>query len=256
VNEVAVPPYDFEQILGVRFFNGPVDQAVEYISRTRGYVVVPAAPALTNIRRDPEYRRALVRSDLAIADSGLMVVLWRVLRGRKITRISGLRYLRSLLGTPGLRKLGSVFLVVPSETAREKALLWLRRQSFEISEHQCYVAPLYGKDVSDTRLLSLLNNDAPSHVIVGIGGGAQEKLGHYLREQLEVRPAIHCVGAAIGFLTGDQRPIPMWADRFFLGWLFRLVARPRVFIPRLWRAWPLPWMIWKYGERPPPLALD
>ena len=34
-------------------------------------------------------------------------------------------------------------------------------------------------------------------------------------------PAIHCIGAALGFLTGDQVRIPHWADQWILGWLFR-----------------------------------
>jgi N-acetylglucosaminyldiphosphoundecaprenol N-acetyl-beta-D-mannosaminyltransferase len=90
-------------------------------------------------------------------------------------------------------------------------------------------------------------------VIIGIGGGVQEKLGLYLRENLAYRPAIHCVGAALGFLTGDQKPIPDWADRFYLGWLLRLVRQPKVFAKRFLRAFELPWLIWKYGENLPPL---
>ena len=91
-------------------------------------------------------------------------------------------------------------------------------------------------------------------MIIAIGSGAQEKLGYYLRENLSYRPAIHCIGAALGFITGDQPAIPEWADRFYLGWLWRLVAQPRIFIPRLSRGLELPWLIWKYGEELPPLG--
>jgi len=93
-------------------------------------------------------------------------------------------------------------------------------------------------------------------VIIAIGSGAQEKLGHYLRENLSYRPAIHCIGAALGFVTGEQIPIPDWADRLFLGWFFRLIAQPGVFIPRLSHAFELPRLIWKYGEKLPPLKAD
>jgi hypothetical protein len=37
------------------------------------------------------------RADLAIPDSGLMVLLWRLQRREKILRVSGLNYLRQLL---------------------------------------------------------------------------------------------------------------------------------------------------------------
>jgi UDP-N-acetyl-D-mannosaminuronic acid transferase (WecB/TagA/CpsF family) len=59
---------------------------------------------------------------------------------------------------------------------------------------------------------------------------------------------------APGFVTGDQIRIPMWADRFFAGWLFRLFAQPRVFIPRFWSTRRLPWMILRYGKELPPLV--
>ncbi len=99
----------FEQILGVRFFDGPVDAAVEHLQQTHGYIVVPAAPAMVKMCRDPEFRIALTAADMAIADSGLMVLLWRLLRGQKLTRISGLAYLKGLLSLPGVRRASATF---------------------------------------------------------------------------------------------------------------------------------------------------
>src|SRR5215472_15481821 len=82
-----------ETILGVRFFNGTVDEAVELMSTNGGLLVVPAAPALVKVRSDEGYRRALLSSDMVIADSGAMVLLWKILTGRKVERISGLKFL-------------------------------------------------------------------------------------------------------------------------------------------------------------------
>src|SRR5207253_5231146 len=129
---------DWERILGVRFFNGAAPDAVDYITRVRGYTVVPAAPALVNIENDPAYRRALVEADLAIADSGFMVLLWRLLHRRAVARISGLKYLRILLANPRSRERGSIFLVLPHQSSREKALRWLHERSFEITADDCY----------------------------------------------------------------------------------------------------------------------
>ena len=241
----------FEQILGIRFINASAEEAIAYFNRVRGYVVVPAAPALANIERDPEYLRALVDADLAIADSGFMVLLWRILRGRNLIRISGLRYLTILLKDATLHDRGRMFLVLPNESAREKARGWMRERSFEISENDCYVAPIYGRKVDDAALIATLNARRPDHVIVGLGGGTQEKLGLHLRDNLEYRPAIHCVGAALGFLTGDQKPIPTWADRLYLGWFLRLVREPKRFTRRFLRAFALPRLIWRYGRELP-----
>src|SRR5205814_10036706 len=97
-------------------------------------------------------------------------------------------------------------------------------------------------------LLMLLEQNRPLHVIIALGSAAQEKLGYYLRENSSYRPAIYCIGAALGFVTGEQIPIPDWADRLYLGWLLRLVTQPHRLVPRLTRGFELPWLIWKYSE--------
>ena len=242
------------QILGLRFFNGDVDEAVAFMRRHGGYLVAPSGTCFARLREDETYRRAVVAADLAIADSGLMVFLWRLLQREKLQRISGFKYLKHLLRN--LKGAGNreVFWVLPTEDAQEKLLDWSRREAFSINRENCYVAPRYGSDVEDRNLLALVEQTRPAHVIVAIGSGAQEKLGFYLRENLSYRLAIHCIGAALGFITGDQRRIPDWADRLYLGWLWRLVAQPRTFIPRLSRGLELPWLILKYGEKLPPMG--
>jgi len=247
----ANPSGEFQQILGIRFFDGTPAEAVSYLTRIGGYVVVPSAPALVKLRRDADFRAALVQADLAIADSGLMVLLWQLLAGRRIARISGLTYLKRVLELPEIRESGKAFWILPTESAVEKARKWFGTVAIPASREDFYVAPFYGVNVRDDGLAAAIDARRPAHVIIGIGGGPQEKLGLFLRKNLGYRPAIHCIGAALGFLTGDQIAIPDWADRFYLGWLFRLFAQPRVFIPRLWSARQLPWLIFKYRDKLP-----
>jgi UDP-N-acetyl-D-mannosaminuronic acid transferase (WecB/TagA/CpsF family) len=249
-------PEKFEQILGVRFINGTAAEAVAELQRTGGYVVVPAAPAMVKLRYDPVFRTALTGADLAIADSGLMVLLWRWVKRRRLTRVSGLAYLKEWLRLPAMRENGKTFWIVPTQAAAAKTMNWLRAAGFAAQPEDFYAAPHYGIEVRDDTLAGLIDSRRPANVIIGIGGGPQEKLGLFLREHVGYRPAIHCIGAAIGFLTGDQIAIPDWADRFYLGWLFRLFAQPRVFIPRLWSAHELPWLVFKYGEKLPTLRVE
>jgi N-acetylglucosaminyldiphosphoundecaprenol N-acetyl-beta-D-mannosaminyltransferase len=182
-----------------------------------------------------------------------MVVLCRLFRRESIQRISGLKYLKHLLATLKGGGTGEVFWIVPTGRARQKLLDWSRREALPITGEDCYVAPCYGFEVGDPSLVALIERRRPAQVIIAIGSGPQEKLGFYLCENLSYRPAIHCTGAALGFITGDQTSIPDWADRFYLAWFFRLLAQPRTFIPRLSRALELPWLILKYGEKLPPM---
>jgi exopolysaccharide biosynthesis WecB/TagA/CpsF family protein len=241
------------QILGIRFFNGNVEEALASINRHGGFLIAPSGTCFARLREDEGYRRAVTAADLAIADSGLMVLLWSLLRRQKIRRISGLKYLKHLLRKLKGEGTGEIFWVLPSERAREKLFQWSRREAFPVASDNCYIAPRYGAEIEDRNLLSLLEQNRPSHVIIAIGSGAQEKLGYYLRENLSYRLAIHCTGAALGFITGEQIPIPAWADRFYLGWFLRLISQPHRFILRLTFGLELPCLIWKHGEGLPPM---
>ena len=247
------PAEGFQRILGVRFFDGSPAQAVAALQHSGGYVVVPAAPGMVKLRSDPRFRAALTHADLAIADSGLMVLAWRWLHGRHIRRISGLAYLKELLCLPVMRAPGKTLWVLPTQAAVDTTAGWLRRAAFPVASEDFYVAPFNENEVRDDALVRLIEERHRANIVIAIGGGPQEKLGLFLRENLNYRPAIHCIGAALGFLTGDQVAIPSWADRFYLGWLFRLWAQPRVFVPRLWSALSLPALVFKYGDKLPAL---
>jgi UDP-N-acetyl-D-mannosaminuronic acid transferase (WecB/TagA/CpsF family) len=115
------------------------------------------------------------------------------------------------------------------------------------------MAPVYSGTVSDPELIDHIVRLRPQHVIVTIGGGTQERLGLYLKRNLPYLPAIHCVGAAIAFLSGDQVRIPMWADRLYLGWLFRSASDPKRYLPRYWDARKLLGIMLRHRHDLPPL---
>jgi UDP-N-acetyl-D-mannosaminuronic acid transferase (WecB/TagA/CpsF family) len=246
----------YRRILGIRFFIGDAPEAVE-IGARGGLVVVPAAPALMELRRDPEYRRALLAADLAITDSGFLVLLWNLMMRDCIHRVSGLEYLKLLLNRPEFREPGTNLWVMPSQTAMDRNLNWLRAQGYPVTAGDCYIAPQYGGPVvADDSLVEMINVRKPHHVIIGLGGGVQEKLGLCLKQQCAAKPAIHCIGAAIGFLSGDQVHIPHWADQWILGWLFRCVANPGRFVPRYAKALQLSLVLWRYRGQIPDLLIE
>jgi len=270
------------QILGVRFHNGDMPGLLERTA-AGGLVVVPSAPVLVGLAADPAQREALEGSDLAVTDSGFMVLLWGVFQGERLTRLSGLRYVRALLEWPEFRQPGATFWIMPTAEEGAANRAWLATQGIPVAEADCYVAPKYAARgaLSDEALLKVIGERRPRFVMINLGGGVQERLGWFLKQELQkagcdgqsargrgqrdealVRlalgarplaagslPALICTGAAIAFLSGRQVNIPVWADRLFLGWLFRILSAPTKFFPRYWQAMRLAPLIWKYRER-------
>lgn len=247
------PPSSTHRILGIDFFDGSVRAAIE-IMRQGGLLVIPAAPALKDLDRNPGYRDALRNADLVLTDSAFMVLVWNRLQSTPIKRLSGLVYLRELLLEPDLRQPGNTLWIMASPVSAKRNLDWLRGQGITIPEDHIYMAPMYSSDsIADPALLDCLSRLRPQHIIITLGGGTQERLGLYLKRSLPYRPAIHCIGAAIAFLSGDQVRIPVWADKFYLGWLFRSLSEPKRFIPRYLDAFKLYPLLRRYRDRLPDL---
>jgi N-acetylglucosaminyldiphosphoundecaprenol N-acetyl-beta-D-mannosaminyltransferase len=249
------------RILGLDFFQGTTAEAVDLAFNHGGLIVAPSGTCFRRLQRDEIYRDAMLHADLVLPDSGFMVLLWRILRGKRLRRISGLAYLNELLGRDELRQDKSVLWVAPNESAKTQILGWLQTHGFSTTADEVYVAPMYGGHVEDRVLLDQVQAGRAAHVVIALSGGVQEKLGFYLRVQCasptdlpgrKDRLAIHCIGGALGFVTGYQVAIPNWADRLYLGWLIRLLSNPRQFFPRAVEAVALPGLIRRYGESVPP----
>ena len=224
--------------------------------------MAPAAPGLAhNLNDDAFYRNALQSADVLLPDSGLMVLLWnRILPdgALPIQRISGLEFLHQFLKSPITRKaLEKSFWIMPNEQESILNQKWLENEiGIKISSPNLYIAPHYSPTgpIEDNELVEKVNQSQPNIVLINIGGGIQERLGAYLRQQLSPTPAILCCGAAIAFLAGGQTSIPGWADKMKLGWFLRCLSKPGSYIPRYWQAKALVPLLKKYRHNLPPLT--
>ncbi len=250
-------------ILGIRFYTRGREIVEKLIDG--GLVLVPSGPGLSDdLPRKPVYRDAVMRADVVIPDSGLMVLLWNVLNLNRshvrIARYSGLKLLWDMLPRPEVQAEGASYWIMPDRAERDRTLRWLRRSGFpRIGEDDCYLAPFYRDrldadgGVRDAELLAVIEVRRPAYIFVNVGSGVQEQLGWHLRKNLSYKPAILCTGAAISFLTGGQAPIPPWAGRLYLGWLFRVMRNPYRFGRRYLAALKLIPLMLKYRDRLPPL---
>ena len=250
------PAKDYRTILGLRFTLCSAAEAVR-CSETGGLVVFPAAPALKELPKNAAYRNALLGADSIFPDSGFMVMTWNLIEDDNICRLSGLAYLRELVRLESFRLSGNTLWVLPHSSSRRITKIWLKAQGIEVPDSHIYVAPKYsldGDEPMDAELVEVIETLHPQHVILGLGGGVQEPLGADLKHRLDYLPAIHCVGAAISFLTGEQVSIPAWADQFYLGWLFRTLHNPSRFASRYISAMRLLPLMKKYRNLNPSLA--
>jgi len=91
-----------------------------------------------------------------------------------------------------------------------------------------YIAPQYIKEhIVDNNLLEEINRFQPRYIIINLGGGIQELLALYIKNNIKHKISILCTGAAIAFLTKKQAPINDIIDKLYLGWLARIIFNPK-----------------------------
>ncbi|MEM1223262.1 MAG: WecB/TagA/CpsF family glycosyltransferase [Verrucomicrobiota bacterium] len=245
-------PFKTVRILGISFFNDSFQHSIEIAHKNGGLFLAPSGPGLADLGKNPAYDRALQSADVNLIDSGYLALLWQKKTGEMIKRHSGLKFIKALIDDTQFKANQKQIWVMPSEQHSESTRDYLRREGIDLPDTAFYEAPYYDtKDIQDEILLEKIKVQQPDYIILAIAGGKQEVLGHWLRERMDSRPAIICIGAAIAFLSGQQANIPPWADRIYIGWLFRIITDPKTFLPRYWHARKLRSILNTYGEDPP-----
>ena len=203
---------------------------------------MPSGPGLSTIDIDKNYYNALKNSDIALFDSGYLCLLLRIFKGVTVKKFSGFIFFKEFLNSLKNEKNAKILLVEPSKKQLNTNKNFLN--SKKIDNFFQYVAPLYRKEnIRDYKLLKKIKKIKPKYVIINLGGGVQEVLGSYLKNNINFKVSIICSGAAISFFTKEQAPITDFLDKIYLGWLIRIIFNPFVFLPRYLSAFRLIFII-------------
>ena len=197
----------------------------------KGFFVFPAGPALATIQNSNIYYKAIQKADLVFFDSGFFVLLLKIFKNIDVDKFSGFKFLNLFFSYLKKNKKTSVLCIDPNSKFSKSNKSYLKKLG--IKKTYNFLAPKYNpNNLSDKKLLKLINKIKPNFILTNIGGGTQEVLGMYLKKNLKFRTTILCTGGAISFFTGDQAPINTFVDKFYLGWLVRLIFNPITFLKR------------------------
>ena len=214
----------------INFHNLDHKKFNKYIIKS-GLFVFPAAPALASVNNSPYYYKSLQKADLVFFDSGLFVLLLRILKNINVIKFSGYKFLSLFFEYIKNNNKKKIFCIDTNLNFSRSNKKYF--QKLGIKKIYNYIAPIYNsKNVVDKKLLNKINKIKPNYIIINIGGGTQEVLGLYLKKNLKFRTSILCLGAAISFFTRDQAPINDFVDKYYLGWLLRFLFNPFLFFKK------------------------
>jgi N-acetylglucosaminyldiphosphoundecaprenol N-acetyl-beta-D-mannosaminyltransferase len=194
-------------------------------------LVTPNAGHLTNIFDNPELSEIYSTAELSLIDGWPIAVAAKNASKLKITRVTGSDLLPELFSQ--LTKEIRVGIVGGNNELLIRQSLESRFPEINI---QIIDTSQWTNSVYDIRRLrELVQYNALSIVLLCLGHPKQELLAKELKnyDWAGSRPDwIMCVGAAIDFLTGEQKRAPRFFQKIGLEWFFRLIITPKKFAQR------------------------
>lgn len=180
--------------------------------------------------KDPDFKNALVQSDILLPDGIAIVASVRLLEGEKIKKIAGADIFKFLMVDLN-KKGGKCFFLGSSNPTLEKIKDKLSRHypNVKAGFYSPPYKPVFSKEDSEG-MLNAVNEFQPDVLFVGMTAPKQEKWVHEHKGSLDA--GIVCaIGAVFDFYAGTMaRPKSFWID-LGLEWLIRLYKEPR----RLWK---------------------
>ena len=214
----------------IKFHNINEKKFKKYVVK-KGLFVFPAGPAITNINESAKYYNSLKKADIVFFDSGFFVTLLRIFKNINVEKFSGYKFLNLFFKYLKNNKKKKILCIDPNLKFSKSNRYLIKRLG--VKKIYNYLAPNYDlNNLSDKKLLNFAKKIKPDFILTNLGGGTQEILGLYLKLNLKFNTTILCTGGAISFFTGDQAPINSLIDKFYLGWLVRLIFNPAVFVKR------------------------
>ena len=212
-------------------FNNLKHNEFNKIIKKKGYFTFPSGPGISSIENDRNYYFSLIKSDLVFFDSGFFVLLLRIFKKIKVIKFSGFKFLELFFQYMKKNNDLKILCIDPNKKYSNSNTKYLKK--LKIKKIYNYIAPIYDpKKIEDKKLIKIINQKKPDFILNNLGGGTQEVLAFYLNKKIKVKLTILCTGGAISFFTGDQAPINNTIDKFYLGWLIRLIYNPITFFKR------------------------
>ncbi len=231
--------YTSTSFFNFKLFSGSLD---ELVSGQKILVSTLNQYSYCIAEKDPEFKKALIGSDVLLPDGVAITASIRWLSGEKVSKIAGAdvhEYLLSYLNSKG----GKCFYLGSSEEVLLKIQNRLKKDYPRVSAGFCSPPYKVSFTAEDSHaMIEAVNAFQPEVLFVGMTAPKQEKWAYQFHSALDVRITC-CIGAVFDFYAGSmKRPSQLWID-LGLEWLGRLISEPK----RLWRRYLYYGPIFIYG---------
>ncbi|MFW6237660.1 MAG: WecB/TagA/CpsF family glycosyltransferase [Bacillota bacterium] len=219
---------DRVEILNIKLDNVDMDEAChrveEYIAGDEGkrMVVTPNSEMIVMAREDSRLADILNSADLSVPDGAGVILASRILRKGLRERVAGFDLMRRLFSRARGEDYSIYFLGGrPGIVDKARENVTEEYPGINISgTHHGYLDRQL-----QYRVIEEINELSPDLLFVGMGVPLQEKFLDSHLHELEVKVAM-TVGGSFDVLAGEAGRAPLWMQKAYLEWFYRLLQEP------------------------------
>ena len=225
---------------GVKVDNLNMLEALErvgfYLSENKPHLIVTPNPEMiVACQTDIELKQTLNTADLRVPDGISMVVVSRI-KGQPLKeRVSGIDLMLEIINAYAKNK--KIYLLAGAPGITQEASIVLARKFPWINIVGTHDGYFTTKD--ENNLIQEIRTLQPDMIFVGLGAGKQEKWLHRHLSELRV-PLAMTIGGSLDVISGRKKRAPIWAQKLYIEWLYRLIVEPQ----RWKRQLALPKFLW------------
>jgi len=216
----------------VRLLNADVDDITmdELVENFReGVMLTLHVDSIMKLQKDREFYRLLPKFDVVTCDSQILVVAARLLGTPLKERVSGSDYFPRFYTRYKNDPSVTIFICGGSpgipEIARRKVNAKAGREMVVGT-----IAPSgnYDHDITEIeQIIARINESKATVLMVGLGGGRQEKFIFKYRDRLPGIKLFLPLGGTIDYEAESLKRPPAWVTNAGLEWLYRVLREPR-----------------------------
>lgn len=220
-----------QKILGVKFnildqagFIKEIDLELSKNRYDSKYVVTPNAEIVMQARKNLKLNEILNSAWLSSPDGSGILLASKLLPGRVVfeERVAGFDLMEELIELAS-QKNYSVYFLGGRPGVAEKAREKLLKNYSELNICGCHHG--YLNDKLEEKVIGDINQQKPDLLLIGMGAPRQEYFIAEYKDRLNIKVAL-TVGGSFDVISGEKARAPVWVQKIYLEWLYRLLQEP------------------------------
>lgn len=205
------------------------DSPLESILLKKNKVVINTINAHSYIvaKKDQEFKKALINSDILLPDGEGIVLMVRKLQSKKIKKIAGADLHQFLLEHANKEKLKCFYLGSSKEVLKMiEDRINIEYPKINIKSYSPPFKEVFSKD-ENNEIINKINAFSPDVLFVGMTAPKQEKWLQKNKENIQFKYA-GAIGAVFDFYAQTKTRAPKWLVKLKLEWFYRALTSWRL----------------------------